>query len=45
MVQITREDKRKVYSFLLEEGVLVVKQVQILTKGLQQLQARGYPGA
>ena len=25
MVQITRENKRKVYAYLLEEGVLVVK--------------------
>jgi hypothetical protein len=27
MVQITRENKRKVYAYLLEEGVIVVKKV------------------
>ena len=29
MVQITRENKKKVYSYLLEEGVIVVKKVFI----------------
>lgn len=28
MVQITRENKRKVYAYLLEEGVIVVKRVR-----------------
>jgi hypothetical protein len=28
MVQITRENKRKVYAYLLEEGVIVVKKVE-----------------
>jgi hypothetical protein len=27
MVQISRENKRKVYAYLLEEGVIVVKKV------------------
>ena len=30
MVQITRENKRKVYAYLLEEGVIVVKRVNLI---------------
>ena len=36
MVQITRENKRKIYAYLLEEGVIVVKKVNLNIKRILQ---------